>query len=158
MTDPHREFCRRHQRIIAHYLALVAWIRGLDCIVLERSVLRQLLGLRQFKSTRVEWLMEDMSSWFAFIEAFYSTRAKSSIHSLWLSRIDLSDLPKGSLSTLNRIEFASENGLRAGVFANHAREVSRLEEMVGHLALLADGLATPMERCSIRIRKQRKRR
>ena len=60
MTDPHREFCRNQHRIIGHYLAVQAWLRGLDCIVLVRGDLQTFLALERFKGTRVDWLQEDL--------------------------------------------------------------------------------------------------
>jgi hypothetical protein len=56
----YRTACARRHHIIGHYLAVQAWIRGLDCIVLDRADLEFFLGLQRFKSVRVTWLREDL--------------------------------------------------------------------------------------------------
>src|SRR4051794_34042803 len=104
-NEPHRESCRRHHRVIGNYLAMTAWQRGLDCIVLDRPALERFLGLRRFKSPRVEWLMSDLKPWFPHQEAYYHTGAPSSIHSLFLARVPISaHLPEGSMTTAQRIK------------------------------------------------------
>src|SRR2546425_367851 len=64
VSDGHREFCRRQHRVIGHFLALQAWRRAVDCIVLERQHLESFLGLERFKRARQEWLMTDLLPWF----------------------------------------------------------------------------------------------
>jgi hypothetical protein len=64
MEEPHRESCRRQHRILGHYLAVQAWIKGLDCGVLLRKDLEKFLDLERFKKTRIEWLCEDLMPWF----------------------------------------------------------------------------------------------
>src|SRR6266446_9281834 len=104
MSDPHREFCRRQHRIIGHYLAVEAWRRGLDCIVLVRDDLEAFLGLERFKSKRNRWIMEDLKPWFRYQQPYYLTKVQNSIHSLFLSRVPImKHLPSGPMTTEARI-------------------------------------------------------
>jgi len=112
MADTHRDFCRRHHRIIGHYLAIQAWHRGLDCIVLDRVALGRLLGLERFKSARIKWLLSDLKPWFRHSKPFYDTSASSSIHSLFLSRTPLTGIPTEAMITEERIDAMPEDGPR----------------------------------------------
>ena len=49
-NDPHRYACQRQHRIVAHYLAVQAWLRKLDCIVLDH-VLMEMQVIRLGLST-----------------------------------------------------------------------------------------------------------
>ena len=105
-----REGCRRHHRMIGHYLALQAWTRKLDCIVLSRLDLEAFLGLERFKSTRINWLREDLKPWFPFQEDYKKSGAPSSIHSLYLARVPISKhLPSGTMTTAARINGMGKN-------------------------------------------------
>src|SRR6266513_5147329 len=98
--DFHRESCRRQHRVLGHYLAVQSWVRRLDCIVLERQDLKSFLELKRFKSRRVQWLQEDLTPWFPHQTPYYSARSKSSIHSLFLSRVPMEKhLPGGTMTT-----------------------------------------------------------
>jgi hypothetical protein len=144
--DPHRDFCRRQHRIIGQYLALAAWLRGLDCIVLVRSDLEKFLGLERFKSTRVRWLEEDLKPWFPHQEAYYRTGAPSSIHSMFLSRVPMAPhLPKGPMTTELRIARLATGAPRTERFSrsNTGKEVPSEAAMVSFLSLLASGLRSP---------------
>src|SRR5260221_14598706 len=103
-TDPYRELCRHHHRIIGHFLAVQAWMRGLDCIVLIRDDLEAFLGLKRFKSARVKWLREDLKPWFPSQTHYFKSSAPSSIHSLFLARVPMVRyLPSGSMTTEDRM-------------------------------------------------------
>ena len=135
-NDPHRDYCRRQHRIIGHYLALTAWLRGLDCIVLVRSDLEKFLGLERFKSIRVKWLKEDLKPWFPHQEDYYNTSMPSSIHSLFLSRVSISSyLPEGSMTTEARIAQMPIESPRTERFSRSqtGKEVPPEAEMVSYL-------------------------
>jgi len=142
----YRAACTKQHRIIGHYLAVQAWNRGLDCIVLNRTDLEFFFGLQRFKSSRVRWLMEDLRPWFPYQEDYYRTGAKSSIHSLFLSRIPIADfLPAGTMTTQERIERMPDRAPKTASFLNDRwlKERPSEAEMLSQLMLLASGVATP---------------
>jgi len=144
MNEPHRNSCKRHHRVIGQFLAVQAWHRGLDCIVLRRTHLEQFLGLERFKSERVKWLRADLKPWFPFQEAYYLTKIPSSIHSLFLARVPISShLPKGSMTTVERIQQMDSNAPRTELFSDKPPKVPSEEDIVGYLAKLTAGLITP---------------
>ncbi len=141
-TDPHREFCRRQHRVIGHFLALQAWTRGVDCIVLQREHLESFLGLERFKRARQEWLMEDLRPWFPHQQKIRRFGTKSSLASLFLSRVSLDEhFPRGPPMTT-------------------AQRIAKFHEatMVSQLALLASGLATPRQDAAARGKSTRRSR
>jgi hypothetical protein len=146
MTDPHREFCRNQHRIIGHYLAVQAWVRGLDCIVLVRDDLESFLALKRFKSARVRWLKEDLKPWFPHQTAYYKTNAPSSIHSLFLSRVPIKKhLPRGSMTTEERIRGMAKDGPRTERFTTRydGSQVPSRRKMISKLSVFAAGLDAP---------------
>ncbi len=143
----HRAACRRQHRVIANYLALTAWLRGVDCVVLVRADLQKFLGLERFKGSRVQWLRADIKPWFPYQLPYYVTAAPSSIHSLFLSRVDLADyLPHGSMSTDQRITRMPEGSPRTERFSKGSTKVPDEAEIVSRLAVLAAGLGSPQSR------------
>jgi hypothetical protein len=144
MNEPHRNSCRRHHRVIGQFLAVQAWHRGLDCIVLQRTDLEQFLGLKRFKSERVKWLKADLKPWFKYQEAYYRTNVPSSIHSLFLARVPIaSHLPRGSMTTVERIGGMDSDAPRTELFSKSSRKVPPEEDIVSYLAKLTAGLITP---------------
>ena len=144
--DPHRQFCQRQHRLVGHYLALQAWLRGLDCIVLNRANLMCFFHLDRFKSARIKWLQSDLKPWFPHQEPYYNSSSQSSIHSLFLSRVPIeSHLPAGTMTTPERIRRMApgsprtESFIPQGVIAVPPSE----DEMLRELTLLATGLAMP---------------
>jgi hypothetical protein len=143
-NQAYRDACRRHHRLIGYYLAIVAWARNLDCIVLDRSHLEKLLGLKRFKSVRVRWLCSDLRAWFPHQEAYHLTRAPSSISTLFLSRVPISaHLPKGSMTAEQRLAGMAKDAPRTEMFSSSSSEIPEEAEIVLRLALFAAGLDTP---------------
>jgi hypothetical protein len=90
--------------VIGHFLALQAWTCGVDCIVLEREHLESFLGLERFKRARQEWLMEDLRPWFPHQEKIRRSGTQSSLASLFLSRVSLTEhFSRGLMGTAQRI-------------------------------------------------------
>jgi hypothetical protein len=147
-SDPHRESCRRQHRVIGNYLAMEAWLSGVDCIVLERSDLERFLQLERFKSTRVKWLLEDLRPWFSYQEPYYRTSSPSSIHSLYLSRVPITaHLPKGPMTTALRINRMGEDAPKTMLFSKvPSRKLHDEKKIVAQLAQLASGLVAPPRR------------
>lgn len=145
-SSPHREACRKEHRLIGHYIAIKAWIRDLDCVVLTRNDLSVLLNLERFRSERIKWLMDDLRPWFPYQEAHYLSNSPSSVHSIYLSRKDISEwLPKGSMTTSERIEAMSPFSPKTELFVLPETRVPFKEEIVSFLAFLNAGLIDPRD-------------
>ena len=148
MEDFHRESCRRQHRVLGHYLAVHAWVRGLDCVVLVRSDLERFLGLKRFKSIRVGWLQEDLRPWFPHQTPYYRSGSPSSIHSLFLARIPMdAHLAPGTMTTDWRIARLAPAAPKTAKFVDTAYPWTIVTEsdMVSQLALISSGLATPQQ-------------
>ena len=147
--DFHRESCRRQHRVIGQYLAMQAWKRGLDCIVLERDNLEFFLGLEQFKSTRLRWLREDLKPWFPHQVAHYNTIAASLIGALYLSRVPIErHLPSGSMTVDERLKKMAPGTPKTQLFLKQTNIRWRPpteKDMVSQLAVITAGLAIPQE-------------
>ena len=148
MADFHREACRRQHRMLGQYLAMQAWIRGLECIVLQRRDLEHFLSLERFKNTRVQWLKEDLTPWFPHQEAHYKTAAPSSIHSLYLSRVPMgSHLPRGSMTVDARIQKMASSAPKTERFLKDIGlwRPPTEQDIVSQLAVISAGLAVPQD-------------
>jgi len=141
----YREACRRKHRVLGHYLAIQAWLRKLDCIVLQRRELEHFLGLERFKSTRVTWLIVDLKPWFPFHESYYLSKSPSSISALFLSRVEIAGhLPKGTMTTDQRISRLSKDAPKTGKFVLKTSQKPPSEDsIVSELALVTAGLREP---------------
>lgn len=139
-TKWHRELARRQHRVLAHYLALIAWVRGADCVAIERSKLETLLDLERFKEERLRWLAEDAKPWFDHHQLLYSVSSPGKFQTVWLSRVTL---PAGVFSeqanVKRRVEILSAAGIRATFIGDQLRE----DEIVGALAHWAAGIGVP---------------
>ncbi len=142
MSDPHRESCRRQHRVIGNFLAMQAWLLGVDCIVLVRSDLVKFLDLERFKSKRVQWLLEDLRPWFLYQKDYYKSSSPSSIHSLFLSRVPIGPhLPKGSMTTTQRIRRMAPDDPKTTLFSKApSGKLHDETAIVSQLAQLASGL------------------
>jgi hypothetical protein len=146
--DAHREACRRQHRVLGHYLAVQAWLRGLECIALEREDLEAYLGLERFKSERIKWLIEDLAPWFPHKSNFYKSNSESSLHSMFLSRVPIGKwLPADSMTTADRVKAISSDSPRTGLFFVPKKGLKRIREtdVVRYLAVLDSGLLSPGE-------------
>lgn len=145
--DPHRAACQRQHRVLAHYIAVQAWLRGLDCIAIEREDLETYLGLERFKSERIKWLLEDLKPWFPYNSAYYKSSAESSLHSLFLSRVKIGPwLSTATLTTAQRIAKIPADAPKTALFFQAAAGKKRVKEpdVVRYLAVLDSGLLSPL--------------
>ncbi|HEX8822718.1 MAG TPA: hypothetical protein VF794_22515 [Archangium sp.] len=146
-TDPHREYCRRQHRLLAHHLSIEVWCAGDDCVLLEREQLEEFLKLERFKSTRIQWLLEDLAPWFKHTYPVYSGSALDSLQALYLSRVPIDKkciVSPDETEVDELILWMREKGIRI----NRLESISQLtplteEQLVPRLALLAAGLAEP---------------
>lgn len=151
--NSHREACKRQHRVLGHFLAIQAWLRGLDCIVLEREHLEEFLGLERFKGTRVEWLQEDLKPWFAEQTTYFNSKSESSLHSLFLSRVSMTGwLSSDSMTTEKRISQLPERAPKTALFSSKVKgKHSSFKEVdiVRYLAILDSGLLSPQDLSSL---------
>jgi len=134
--------------MLGQYLAMQAWIRGLECIVLQRRDLEHFLGLERFKSTRVQWLKEDLRPWFPHQEGHHRTGAPSSIHSLYLSRIPMAQhLPRGSMTVDARLKGMAADAPKTEKFLTESPpwRPPTEQDIVSQLAVISAGLAVPQD-------------
>lgn len=115
-----------------------------------RSDLVKFLDLERFKSIRVKWLTEDLKPWFPYQEAYYSTKDRASIHSLFLSRVSINSfLSDEDMTTEERIRRMPPGSPRTQGFSlsQTGREVPvpSEAEMVSRLIILATGLESPSD-------------
>jgi hypothetical protein len=139
-TKPYDEHYRRRHRIVGHYLGITAWIRGLDCVVLDRSDVQTSLKTSDVRKDRVNQFVADIEAWFKFHNEYYKPNSRT-LKSLFLSRVNLDSLPKGLMGVDQRIATA--------ITANGALKIERFSsirgsnpapsetEMVSSLALMA---------------------
>jgi len=152
--DPHRESCRRQHRVLGHFLAIQAWLRGLDCIVLLRQDLETFLGLERFKMQRVNWLVEDLKPWFPHPVPLNLAKAPSSLWSIFLSRVPIQEwLPSGTMTIEQLIGRMSDEAPKTECFAKLPKGHRRPTEadVVRFLAVLDSGLSEPEAFSSVPI-------
>lgn len=145
--DDHRLSCRRQHRVLGHFLAIQAWLRGVDCLVLEREDLEAFLGLRRFKEERVRWLQADLRPWFPHQYVIEQGSTWFSLHSLYLSRVPIEKwIPEGNLTTEQRLAAFARHAPKAQQFSPMTGSPSLVDErdVVRYLALLDSGLADPV--------------
>jgi hypothetical protein len=86
-----RKAYRQLHRRLAVFAVLQCWFRGLDGVVLDKSHLQRILGLKKFKRIRVDWLSEDFRDFFPYREPFWvsgkvdETGNLNSFACLWVS-------------------------------------------------------------------------
>lgn len=141
----HRDSCKRLHRIVANYLAVQAWTGQLDCLVLDRQDLEHFLQLERFKSSRVEWLQEDMRPWFPHQAAFYRSGSPSSIHSLFLSRVPIEEhLSSETMTTPERIALMAHDAPPTALYSSWRPKRPTEEEMIAELTFFSNGLRVPL--------------
>ena len=91
---PYREFAKRQHRMLAAYMAMVAWRNGVECIHISRESLLGFLGVEKLRQEREDWISEDMQTWFPNI-SFWQDPDKNGfyVESVSFSRVPLAELP-----------------------------------------------------------------
>jgi len=118
--DTYRDACRRLHRIIANFFAVKAWCRGVDCVILDRKVLNELLTLERIKTVRVEWMRQDMKRWFPYVHSLQYAE-KDSVGSLYMSRVPIEDSMSGQMTDNQRAKKMAESGIKALVFSDPSK-------------------------------------
>ncbi len=108
--ETYREAHRRSHKLLGSYLALWAWTRKVDCVVLPREQLLPFLGLEQMRNTRIEWLKDDLEK--LFPHAFTTESGANVYATLYLSRLPIpSDAKAGKMTDEERVEVLEAAGL-----------------------------------------------
>lgn len=140
MTDPHREHCRRTHRILGQYLAIEAWLRGVDCLVIERYELLRYLGLEKLHGARHDWIQLDLKPWFPYPD-FSVDNTK--LEAMFLSRVPIENhMDSFAASTEDRVETLGHSGIVVQIFS-FGPKLSTEAQIVGYLAQLSAGLVDP---------------
>ncbi len=107
----YRDACRRSHRVLGTYLALKAWGKRVDCVVVDRHSLFEYLGIKAMRGQRLKWLETDLKDFFPFTKALY--RSPLAHGSTYFSRLPF---PKqvfdGKMYDQERIEHIQAAGLR----------------------------------------------
>jgi hypothetical protein len=113
--------------------------------MVTRTDLKKFLGLTQFKSVRVKWLMADLHPWFPYQVPYYRSGTESSIHSLFLSRVPIDrHLPKGTMTSEHRMKKMKTDAPQTAMLTKGIyRGVPTEERIISYLALLGAGLIKP---------------
>ncbi len=132
--DIYREACRRSHRILGHYLALRAWMKRIDCLVIDRSGLLPYLGVGAMRKKRLTWLADDIKEMFPYVESVYYSGA-GVYAGLYVSRLKFPQAAfHDSMSDKKRLRWLRSHGLRSSAF-----KVPSERQMVAVLASAATG-------------------
>lgn len=144
-NEDYRTYCSRTHAVIGYFLANRAWVRGLDCIVLEKEDLEAFLFLEKIKRTRADWFIDDAKQWFPFSKRL---DVGASLGCLFLSRKPLPKWPEGSFSTEGWIQHLGDALPKAEPFYKSPAP-KRLTELdvVSYLASMNYGIIHPLSEC-----------
>jgi hypothetical protein len=147
-----RRYRLRLHRIVSLYLALRAWCRNVNCIVLSRSELLKFFDMESTPAARMAEIQKDMTPWFKGFKAYYRENDHTYVHWLFLSQSeDLSFLPPGSnLSTSSAvvrklIDGSGSGATKVALLSDILEDggIPTQKDMVAELALLTAGLRSP---------------
>ena len=142
-----KDFQRQH-RIVANYLALQAWLRDLDCIVLKRSDLKSFFGMESTTKKHIKRFTSDIKAWFRYSQPYYREDSDTYIRFLFLSRVEFT-LPAryGSMNLHQLIEAIKEKLPRVAQFSGpDFHNLLSQDEIISDSALLTAGLKEPQLR------------
>lgn len=140
MANSHRDLARRQHRTLGHYLAVEAWLRRVDCIVVGRTELEGFLGLKVFQGERVRWIQRDVRSWFPHSKPLYSDKPSRPLNAVYLSRVALDDTWFGrAMSNKERVAGFNKGTVRTALLDSLPNE----EQILSRMVAMASGLITP---------------
>lgn len=147
-TKPYDELYRRQHRVVGHYLALQAWLRGVDCVVLDRKDIQALFHITNTGEDRIKQFRADIAPWFRVFRPFYPKSSRTLIRSLFLSRVGLNaDVLKGLMTTDQRITKmrTADGSLKIERFSSwfNSSDIPKEVDMVSDLVSYATGLNHP---------------
>lgn len=135
--EVYREFVKRTHRMMAVYLAVIAWTRNLDCVALDRNEIVGLWGLRKrVENQRLDWLKHDVKLFFPYVEALWD-KGTHKFGGVFLARREFpTDAFTDSMSDEKRMQFLTDKGLQSAVVTLPAES-----EMLAYLTPVIHGLA-----------------
>ena len=131
---------KRHEhRTIGVFLAHEAWTQNVDCLVLKRQVLKNLLGVNRYIRPSRLWLfLEAIAPWFPHHTVLYYGR-RHGIASVYVSRRPIKNfLLPGRMQCEERIQTLKRGHPRTTIFTLENRWTRRTIE--GYLAGVASGI------------------
>jgi hypothetical protein len=146
LMEDYRSACQRQHRVLGHFLSIQAWLRGVECLVLDRRDVEAFLVLERLKKERINWLREDVQPWFPFQHAYERDSSGYSLHSIYVSRTPIEKwLPEGSMTTAARLAAMRRGSPKCEVFVEPPSGHRRLNELdvAKYVALLNGGLVHP---------------
>lgn len=131
----YRDAYRRQHRLLGCYLALDAWMRCIDCVVLSRDQLLPFLGLKHMQNKRITWLKNDVRDFFPhhFVTVTSSAGAYAT---LYLARLPIPEHDhRKKMSDVDRASLFTSTGLKSALVS-----IPDEEDMVAMLAQRMCGL------------------
>lgn len=129
----YRDACRRSHQILAVYLALWAWKKRVDCVVIHRNQLHPYLGIKARRQQRFRWLVADTRHLFPYRQELYQRRSGGR-GTLYLSRKKFPpDIFDKSMYDIDRI----------GLLGEHGHSAAMIEKLPSERAM-AQFLASPV--------------
>ncbi|WP_228520374.1 hypothetical protein, partial [Vibrio parahaemolyticus] len=133
--DAYRESQKRLHRVLGTYLALVAWKKRADGIVIKREHLLNFLKITRMQNVRVDWMKDDLMHLFRYTGNTYFS-SSGTYAELYLSRVPI---PKGifyeKMSTEKRIKLFKEKGIKI-----ISVEPPEEKELIKKVALITAGV------------------
>jgi hypothetical protein len=144
--EVYREACLRHHRTLAHYFAVYAWKKCIDCIALERRELEHFLNVQRFGDRRMAWFRADVEPWFPFMRHLCEAGTSEKLAIVYLSRVEFpEDGMRGTATTSQRNAALNAAGLRAAVYSagspSERRALSE-KQIISSMSLIASGLVS----------------
>ena len=137
-----REGARRQHRAVSFYAVIHCWQKGLDGLALRRKTMKRLLGLKNFKETRLKWLRQDLRELFPYSKVYRSSK-KYSFSSIVISRVHMK-FPAGKIKTSELVKSLVKNGHNVGILDIWKRPTKRQLKNIfeGAKSFFADSVNT----------------
>lgn len=105
---------RRSHKVLAVYLVMYAWVKNLDCVIIDGDHLRKYLGgLSRLEKSRQKQIIEDTKPFFVFAQ--YLGSGDGGSPTLFLSRLRMPDSTWQSSTSLDGYQKRlAAVGVRAG--------------------------------------------
>ncbi|TAA43597.1 hypothetical protein [Corallincola spongiicola] len=138
--EVYRESQARLHKVLGSYLLVKAWDLKVDCVAIPRSTLLKFLNLQRMKNKRIDWLKEDLKTFFPYQWTTVTT-GTDTYATLYVSRFRFPAGGKsGSMTDSKRVKHFTELGLKSKVI-----KVPDETEIYTKMALLSNGLSDPSE-------------
>jgi hypothetical protein len=132
-NETYREANRRRHRLLGSYLALYAWEKKVDCVVLVRDQLVPFLEMGSLPESRIKWVIDDVYKLFPFHSVVWDNKGKK-VEALYLSRQQIpANAWQNGLSTEEYVEALKNAGLNTKIAKVPAEsEIIRVMAFISH--------------------------